>query len=332
MSQISKGEIMFERNLRDFMIKDLKDGIPTFKIEEFAEKAGYSFEEFKEKSKEINISKIWDVSIEEAQKQLKTELSNIETTLSQIDNELKSAKMNIPFLFKEKKQQLAAEQESLSLEKNEKKFSLKNSRNYYDDFKKKLDRFHRQNQIHVKTQDKRYKEIESKLSVEHGVNLKQTDKSQYIIALDNRQGYPVAMEIPPIKEGQEPRVKIDGKDVGKLIQVMDSNYTILRQAPEVNRIYQALEKEADRSASSKVFAGIVDFSNRIVSSRQFDMNQKNDPDKRRFVELAVTNFHKCVLLTKDEFERSRIVGEEVSISKDRSDLGRAPQVEKELER
>lgn len=166
--------------------------------------------------------------------------------------------------------------------------------------------------------------IERKLSIEYGINLKDSNKEQYLVALDeSRGGIPIVMRIPPIIKGQEPTVIIDEKEELNLFETFEKgNYSLMRKAPEVEWIHESLQREGEKSLTGKLFVAALDWADRIVTSQVFDMNIKDEPERRSFVESAVTLFHKCVLLSKDEFERSKIIGEEITISKDRTDLGR----------
>lgn len=183
-------------------------------------------------------------------------------------------------------------------------------------------------------QSKRQNKIERTLGVEHGINFKETKKDQYLVALDeNKKGLPIVMQIPPIEKGKEAQIFIEGKLIGNAIDVLDSGvYKVMRAVPEIDRIHSNLNRETIRENATKLIIGSVDVENKLVSAKQFDMTKKVDPERNRFIENAVTYFQKCVLMTKDEFERSKIVGEEVSVSKERPNLGRKLEPSLELER
>ena len=187
---------------------------------------------------------------------------------------------------------------------------------------------------HQMTNELSQAKIERKLSVEFGINLKESEKEQYLVALDeSRDGTPVILRVPPFKNGQEPTVITDEGIERNIFKTLETGrFTLMRNAPEVNWINDSLEREAKESLTGKMIIGALDWAERVVSSQLIDLNIPNDFERRKFIESAVTLFHKCVLLTKDEFDRSKIVGEEIFISKDRTDLGRPLVSDRGLER
>lgn len=186
------------------------------------------------------------------------------------------------------------------------------------------------------------------LSVKFGIDLRNREKDQYIIARDNVNQKEVSIRIHSRHaDPGEPMVTIDGKEWKTLLDVASSGqYTFTRAAKEVERIKETLEKELKETGKT-VYLGAVE-NEKVKNAAAFEMDEKRnvivseingkpayDPsvlDKYNFVESAVKEFQKCVFMTKDEYDRMKIVGEEVSISKDRNDLGREKIPSPSLER
>lgn len=174
--------------------------------------------------------------------------------------------------------------------------------------------------------------VQRKLSIDYGINMKESKINQYLVALDNKDGIFVVIKVPPFKKGQDPQAVIAGKDHGDLINAVNSHYTVIRQSLEMPRLHSNLENVISQSLTRTIFAGVLDEKNRIALSCILNGDFKIDHEQTKFVEQAITQFQKIVCLSKDEFERSRIVGEEVSITENRMCLSINPLQMKSLER
>lgn len=215
-----------------------------------------------------------------------------------------------------------------TLKEREKEIPYSRDSIYFDDKKEANKALN----MHHRAQEKRLNNLERKLSIEIGVNLQSSEKSQYLVALDpQKKSTPVVIKIPPFEKGEHPKAFIDGNEKGKLLEALDyGKYKVMRATPEIDRINKTIERESHRN--SEIHIGTLDTENKIIASMKIDPIRVNSIGRDKFIENAVAYFQKCVILTKDEFDRSRIVGEEVTIGKERLDLGKELELSRGLER
>jgi hypothetical protein len=129
----------FKKELNDFMVKDLKNGVPSFEVEEFAGNFGYSYQEFFQKTRNIDVPKLWDSAIEIAQSELKVELKETNERLKEIEKQINSFPLKLPFLFKNEKNALIEETKHLNKKtKIDIECGLINSIHYHADLKNRF--------------------------------------------------------------------------------------------------------------------------------------------------------------------------------------------------
>ncbi|MDP4084701.1 MAG: hypothetical protein Q8934_08820 [Bacillota bacterium] len=193
--------------------------------------------------------------------------------------------------------------------------------------------------VSMNSKDLKLHRLHLDLSVKFGIDLKNRVKDQFLLARDNLKQSNVVMRIHnQEKDRGEPIVTIDGKETKALLDVATSGqYTFTRAAKEIDRISEAISKELLKG-ESRVYVAAVE-GNKVKDAAVFELDKENkniviseingrpshDPsgkDQYNFVENTVRLFQKCVFMVKDEYERMKEIGEEVTISKERMDLGR----------
>ncbi|QVY63973.1 hypothetical protein [Cytobacillus gottheilii] len=198
------------------------------------------------------------------------------------------------------------------------------------------------------SRESRLNQLKFDLSLKFGIDFNNTEKHQYLLARNNQEK---KHEIVRIDRGsldyKEPFVTINGQTKSLMDVAFSGDYSFVKPAKEIETAREAISKELSKG-NEKVYVAAMDqekVKNVAVFEREpetknvliTEINGKKpfDPavrDQYNFVENAVKNFHKCVFFTKDEYERSRVVGEEISISKERPSLTKEKSPERALDR
>lgn len=144
------------------------------------------------------------------------------------------------------------------------------------------------------------------LSVQLGIDFN-SSKSQYIIAHDTSNGgIPMVLELRA-KENEikskekELEVFHEGKYIDKLDNLLITNrFEIIRNASEISRIYEGIEKMARENNTKEIAIGAIDYNKNLTAKKFLDLSV-NDGEKERFVETAVLFYQSVIPLSHKEY-------------------------------
>lgn len=123
-------------------------------------------------------------------------------------------------------------------------------------------------------------------------------------------------------------VFLKGRKIETLNELLAKDqYKILRNAPEISVIYEAIEKDARERNITQIGLGAVDVNNQLVAKKYLELTNEYG-EINHFIETAVTYFQSVIPLSKSEFNIIQIGDKITRIGYER----RLRKFEKSLER